>query len=166
MIHYQFLGGTQREMSISGLVQRAQGHGGGPIPFLAPGGGQTMVGQGHSSVVNFAAGAHKTVAIPLITCASVILASTDANSPAQAVVYHATAGDIPAGMIPLLHAAIGAPPLASLLAVYATPRPWDNNYQADAMKLQAFGIPANQVIYLEQIPGATFGINTHGQVGV
>ena len=133
--------------------------------MLDGGGGQTMVGQGLSSVINFGAGAHRTIAIPLITCAGVILTSTDPNAPAQAVVYHATAGDIPHGVLPLLHAAIGGPPLASLLAVYATPKPWDPNYNADALKLQTYGIPANQVVYLEQIPGATFGINSHGQVG-
>ena len=165
MIQYQLLGGTQRDMSISGLVQRAQVHGGGPAPFLSPGGGQTMVGQGQSSVINFGAAAHRTVAIPLLTCAGVILTSTDPNAAAQAVVYHATAGDIPNGMLALLHAAIGAPPLASLLAVYATPKPWDANYNADALKLQTFGIPANRVVYIEQIPASTFGINSHGQVG-
>lgn len=165
MIQYQHLGGTQRDMSISGLVQRAQVHGGGPMPFLSQGGGQTMVGQGHYSVINFGAAASKTVAIPLLTCAGVVLASTDPNAPAQAVVYHATAGDIPNGILPLLRNAIGGPPLASLLAVYATPKPWDANYNADAMKLQTFGIPANQVVYIEQIMGSTFGINSHGQVG-
>jgi len=165
MIQYQLQGGIQREMSISSLVQRAQGQGGGPAPYLAGGGGTTMVGQGQQGICNFAAAPHKVIAIPLITCASVILASTDPNAPAQAVVYHATSGHIPGGVLALLHAAIGAPPLASILAVYATPKPWDNNYNADAMKLQAFGVPANQVVYIAQIPGSTFGINSHGQVG-
>lgn len=165
MIQYQLLGGMQNGMSISTLVQSAQTNGGGPTPVLTPGGAAVNLGQGHHQTINFGAAPQKVLAFGLLTCAGVVLASTDPNAAAQAVVYHATSGHLPGGILATLRAAIGNPPIGSLLAVYVTPKPWDHNYNADAMKIQTYGVPANCVIYIDNFPASQFGINSHGQVG-
>jgi len=164
MIQYQLLKDRQFEMSISSLVQRAQNQGKGPIPQLYNR-DTTMLGQGQHGVIVFGGAPLNVVAFGLITCAGVILVSTAPNEAAQAVVYHATSGTLSAGILATLHAAIGNPPLCSLLAVYATPKTWDKNYHNDAMKIQTFGVPANRVVYIDNLPRFQFGIDYHGHVG-
>ncbi|MCP1446424.1 hypothetical protein J3D54_005556 [Pseudomonas sp. GGS8] len=173
MIEYQVQPGVMQEgISISSLVRQARINPQGPLPLIRCNAALTTnVGQGFDDIIDFAPNVSCVKAFGLLTCAGVILTSTHESFPARAVVYHAPSGNFAPGklqeLLGYLADAHGAqPPLNSILAVYAFPNPADDGYREEALKIQNIGIPGDNIVFIPNISGVTFGINSHGQVGI
>lgn len=165
MITYVVNGSYQPGFSISSLLVQAQLHGGGATPTLQHQ-NTVMIAEGQYQIVTFAAAMTTYIAIPLLTCAAVIISSTDAHALPRAILYHAPSGTLPAHVVQQAHLDLGSPPWASMVAIYAFPKPSDKNYVADAMTLEQQGIPPNSVVFMPNLPSSDFGINTHGLIGL
>jgi hypothetical protein len=165
VITYAVNGTYQPGFSISSLLVQAQLHGGGAAPTLQHQ-NTVLIAQGQYQIVTLTAQMTTYIAIPLLTCAAVLISSTDAHALPRAILYHAPSGTLPAGIVQQARADLGTPPWASMVAIYAFPKPSDKNYVADALTLEQQGIPANSVVFMPNLPGSSFGINTHGLIGI
>jgi len=166
MIRYQINAGRLEGMSISLLFDWAQLNGGGPGPVLPAGGpSQRLREIDPPSVIEFGPTPNRAIAWGLQTCAGVVLVSKDPNAPPLAVVYHAPSGLLRDDMVAQMLGLLGGPPIMSLLAVYAICNPRDPKYEAQAMKFQNYGVPDNQVVFIERLPEYGFGINSLSQIG-
>jgi hypothetical protein len=171
MISYQINAARLQGMAISLLWDWAQLNNGGPGPVLPFGGPTQRLGETDPpSVIAFGPTPNKAVASGLQTCAGVVLISMDPNAPPLAVVYHAPSGLLRDGIVAQMHGLLGGeanrpPPVMSLLAVYAVCYPWDGRYNAQATKIENHGVPGNQVISIDRVPGLSFGVNSLIQIG-
>ena len=68
-------------------------------------------------------------------------------------------------MVAQMHGLLGGPPIMSLHAVYAICFPRDTKYEAQAMKFQNYGVPDNQVVFIERLQEYGFGVNSLSQIG-
>ena len=152
-------------ISMSGFRLRARQGIEHPVPRMGPSTNQRLLMQGKQDVITFGQGDEQLIAFGLLTCAAVIICSSDPSAPPRAAVYHAPSGALSQAQITDLVGSIGSPPAGSLLAAYVTPEPWDNSYTRDAGELVTFGIPTDQVTYLQRLPLNQFGINSAGLVG-
>jgi hypothetical protein len=165
MNQYRVGGGIQIGMSIQTVLKIARSGNEGPQPRLDIGGELVPVHQNKYAVIDFDNSGRKLLAFGLDTCAGVVVVSTHQDFPAQAVVYHAGAGVLNHGILSNLRRQIGKPPKNSLLAIYTNNRKWDDNYNKDALELENYGIPANNVAFIAKWGSHMFGINSFGQVG-
>jgi hypothetical protein len=171
MIQYQFDTTRLNGMPISTLCDWARTTGRGPGPVLPVGGPSQRLKETHPpGVIEFGPPQNTLVAWGLQTCAGVVLVSTDPAAPLRAVVYHALAGVLKDGVVAQMHQLLGGGagvplPIPSLLAVYAVACPWDPRYNAQAMKIENYGVPANQVVIIERVPAYGFGVNSTCEIG-
>lgn len=166
MIQYVANGPLQEGITLSGFAQMAQAGLHGPTPWMGRGEPVTKLDQRKRGVINLGLGNAQLVAYPLLTCAAVILASTDQTAPARAAVYHALSGSISDGTLDAMRTSLGKPAKNSLVVAYVVTKPWDNGYHDAAMGIEKWGVPQDQVIYMANLRGNQFGINAHGQIGV
>ena len=166
MISYIYNGVYQQGMSISGMLQLGVTKGGGPIPRLTGGGLSTMIPQATGLFVPFDGTANHSIAIPLLTCAAVLFSSTDPDAHLGTYVYHALSGTVSNSAINTAVAALGNPPLASILVVYTFPNPSDANYVAAAQNIVNFGIPAGQVLFAPNLTTSDFGVSGNTFIGI
>ncbi|WP_310619749.1 hypothetical protein [Flexibacterium corallicola] len=159
-------------MTISQLIQRAGTGNPGPTPVINPNPNPNYlwVNQFGQQTLDATQNPTATAAIGLITCASVIMVSTNPNDAPQASVYHANAGVVSANDMNQLRLGISGNPNAlpawnDLLVVYAVAGAWDAGYTGEINTIVGLGIPAGQVTWLERVPAGVFGINSLGQVG-
>lgn len=152
--------------SISNFVGGLGGNnGGGPLPSVMGGyAPATYLGQGQAGVQVIGVNPGSTVALGLLTCAGVVLASTNPNDPPRAWVYHAPSGSLTNNDVANALAALGNVNANDVVAVYAHPNPSDQYYVADATVLVNNGVPNGQVVEIESLPGVIFGINNLGQI--
>lgn len=167
MIQYIANGGPwQQGITLASFAQRAQTQGGGPTPLMGGEGPITTLDEGERGVINFGPNGNRLMALGLLTCAAVILASTDPTALARAAVFHAPSGSIPAGTLDGMRGSLGNPTKNSLLAAYVVAKPWDANYNADALTIENWGVPPNRVTYMANLRASQFGIDAQGQIGV
>jgi hypothetical protein len=171
MILYQINATRLQGMAISLLLDWAQLNGGGPGPVLPLCGPTHRLSERDPPFVIALGSTENTlVASGIHTCAGVVLVSQDRNATPLAVVYHAPAGLLRDGIVEQMHGMLGGeanrvPPIASLLAFYAAGHPWDAKYNAQAMKIENYGVPANQLVCIDRLPGWAFGVNSFFQIG-
>ncbi|MFQ3185284.1 hypothetical protein [Marinomonas primoryensis] len=166
MINYVYNGTYQHSMSISGMLQMGVTQGRGPIPRLTGGGVSTQIPQATGRFIPFDGTANNGIAIPLLTCAAVLFSSTDPGANLGTYVYHALSGTVGGGVINIAVAALGNPPLTSILVVYTFPNPSDANYVADAQSIVDFGIPAGQVLFAPNLTASDFGSGGDTFIGI
>ena len=166
MVNYVYNGTYQQNISMSGMLRSAASNGGGPTPRLTSGPPTTNVAQQTGIWIPIGAAAHNYVAIPLITCAAVLFASTDPAANAGIYLYHALSGTVSNATIGTAIGALGNPPLTSIIVVYTFPNPTDASYQAGAQGIVNYGIPAGQVVYAPNLPASDFGAGTDGFIGL
>jgi hypothetical protein len=92
-----------------------------PFPLLSKGQAAQEVYQGKAFFVPFD-GKTEAVAIPLLTCAAVIYASTHPLASAGVWLHHAGAGVVNDKDVAAAVTALKNPPLNSILVVYAHPQ--------------------------------------------
>lgn len=165
MHQYRVGEGVQVGMSIQTVLRVARSGDEGPQPRLDHSGEIVPVHQNKYAVIDFDNSGQKLLAYGLDTCAGVVLVSTNPDFPAQAVVYHAGAGILNRPILSNLRRQIGKPPKNSLLAIYTNNRKWDASYNKDALELENYGIPADNVAFIAKWGVHMFGINSFGQVG-
>lgn len=165
MYSYNRTGGQQDRMKIWDVLDRASSGTGGPTPMLTNAGEFTWIYQEQLGFIEFGSSEQPIKAIPLLTCASLVVASTHAGPGMKGAVYHALAGSLPDAILSSIHATLEYAPLNSLLALYVFPNPMDDDYQRDLNKLVSFGIPTNNVVYMDNFPYNRFGINKLAEVG-
>lgn len=160
-------------MSISRLIDNANAGQAGPLPVISPQPApqELWVNQMGEQPINATQEPSSTSAIGLITCAAVIMVSSNPNDPPTSAVYHANAGVINAQTLNQMRATIAnnpnnLPAWADLYIVYAVARDWDNGYQQQINAINALGVPNDQIAWIENLPINYFGINSMGQVGV
>lgn len=136
MHRYNLREGTELGLGLTRITDSAREQNGGPTPKLISRQDMRMVHQTELDFIDFDFRSPPIVAIPLITCAAVVIASTDPDAPLRGALYHALSGDLDLATIARMHAGIGGPPVASLLALYVVTNEWDNHYNNDAMNLE------------------------------
>ena len=166
MINYDYNGSYQQNISITGMLQLGLTPGGGPIPRLTPGGATTNISQATGLFVPFDGTADKGIAKPLLSCAAVLFSSMDPNATLGTYVYHALSGTVNNATINTAVAALGNPPLASIVVIYTFPSPSDPNYVADAEGIVNYGIPPNQVLFAPNLPATDFGSAGNTFIGI
>ena len=165
MTNYTYNGAMQQGLPFSGMISQAQNNHTGPLGLLPPG-TSTYLGEGQGGYIAFDGSTNRLIALGLITCAAVIFVSTDAHAHAGAYVYHAKSGTIPGGTVQTARAALGNPPIGSLLVIYTFPKPTDPNYVADAQSIVNAGVPAANVIFASNLAASQFGISSACFVGM
>lgn len=159
---YTLAGGVSGPINIAALV--AQGNQNGPLPHLTSGGGQEYVHQDQNAHQTIDGSEEATIGFGLLTCASVIYASTDPAANLVAHVHHAGAGHVTPNDVHTALADIGGAP-AHVVVIYAHPKPTDVNYAAAIATIAAQGIPAQNILEIPDLWVPQFGINGRGQVG-
>lgn len=104
----------------------------------------------------------KTVASPLETCASLVIACPSPGHWHGAYVHYAGAGLIDLGHINSAAASLENPPINRMIAVYAMIRAVDATYMEDVRKLAALGICA---VVIPSFPFNRFGIDHLARIG-
>lgn len=166
MLFYQSNNTLQIGMSISTVVDNATANTPSPMPQLESCNQRNFVYQEEMKAINMGPNKENLISYGLLTCASVVFASIGSEDPALGVVYHALSGTLDNGIIQRAVTSLGNPKLKNILVIYAINMPRDENYINDAQKLITFGIPDANVVFIENINSISFGINSHGQVGV
>ena len=163
MIQYVLTGGQRDKIKIWDVVGAARSGTGGPTPIISE--EWTQIHQEKLGFIEFGSSDKPIKAFPLLTCASLVIASEHFGPSMKGAVYHALAGSIPDGLLHEIHLRLERPPINSLLALYVFPNPLDDDYVKDLNKLESFGIPPNNVVYIERFPVNRFGINRWAEVG-
>lgn len=162
---YKHTGGTIPPMTIAAFFSYVMaGHTTGPVP-LVPGATTKNIGVNDAAVVPIGAVHNLTRAMGLITCASVIYRSTNPAANAVAYVQHINAGAITVEDVGTAIASLGNPPLNSIYVIYAHPNPTDGGYTEAIGVLAGQGIPAANIIEIENLGFQFYGINNLGQIG-
>ena len=138
----------------------------GPSPRITQGAGHISVFEHQLRFIELDGASPAIMAVGLISCASVVMASQDENAAARGAVFHAPGGLLSSQRIAEMHDGLGAPPVESLLAAYVIKNPWDKHYQDEAMNLEKYGLLANNVVRIHQFVTGNFGMNNAGQVGL
>lgn len=162
---YTHNGALGQPVNISAFVTSAQNAAapGGPLPYLN--GAGVNLGVNATALAAIGPVAQVTNAFGLITCASVIYASTDPAAVAGAWVHHANAGHVAVGDVTAAIAALGNPPAGSILVIFAHPGPHDPGYAGSIATIVAQGIPAANVVEIPNLLIPQFGINNLGWIG-
>jgi hypothetical protein len=146
-------------MTAEALLALAKSEGKGPAPLLHLGGKlHTRVTQDKRAVVKRGSGS-PAVAMPLISCACIILLGKSAS-----VVFHAFTGDIDKNQVRALLKEIGEQDGTSVIAIYAVPEEWDDRFQEQADHLVEADIPTERIVCVEKAR-IHFGVNAKGEVG-
>ncbi|GAB4170050.1 MAG: hypothetical protein OHK0024_05920 [Thalassobaculales bacterium] len=164
MIEYKIGRGTTAALSFSAAFRKARGGGSHELPAVGQTTNVTNVGQGKFASFTLDGTSSRCVAFGLLTCAGVIMLSQDA--PTDVVVYHAPSGSVTGNALATMCRMLNNPAQDSLRAIYATPQPWDSNYQGDAQGIEDFIGVADTVCYFQNFGAVTFGINAIGFVGI
>lgn len=165
MHRYDLRDGAEIGLGLSRVVDSARLRGGGPTPKIAPGKDMRIIHQTEMDVIDFDMVSPPIVAVPLVTCAAVVMGSMDHTAALRGVVYHALSGDISMATIGAMHRLLGGAP-ENLLAMYVVTNPWDRNYDNDATNLERYGIPGDNIAYIAEFPYSHFGMNNMGQIGI
>lgn len=152
-------------VNISAFVAAAQAAAapGGQLPMLGGPGNNLGVNATAAAPIGPVAGV--TRAFGLITCASVIYVSTNVAAAAAAWVHHANAGHVGIADVNAAIVALGNPPVASILVIFAHPGAQDAGYNASIATIAAQGIPANNIVEIPNLLVPQFGINNLGMIG-
>jgi len=163
---YTLNGNFGGAINISTFVLQIAAHGlaQGPLPQL-PAGAVTNLGPSGTHLLPIAVAPAKAVAIGLITCASVIYASTDPGAFAGTFIHHANAGHVGHGDVTAARAALGNPPWTSVIVVFAHPGPQDPGYNASIATIAAPGVLPNNIVEIPNLTAGQFGVNNLGQIG-
>jgi len=156
-------------VNISTLVMQVQpdvaGDHSGPLPRLPTAGPVTNVMQGLTHLLAIGPVVDRAVAFGLLTCAAVIYASTDAAAAPSAWIHHSPFGVVTPADVDNARAGMGNPPWASILVIYAHPKPSDGGYEESIAAIVAKGVLANNVVHIPNLSIPFFGINHLGMVG-
>ena len=172
-ITYTANGNVGLPVNIAAFVAAAQAAAaaglaaGGPNPRISNGPGpQVNVGTGAVAAQAFGVAAGKTIAWGLITCASVVYTSTNPGAFALAHIHHANAAHVGPADVVAARAALGLPPWASIMVIFAHQNgAGDVGCAASMMTIVGQGVPANNVIEIPNLLVGQFGINNLGQIG-
>lgn len=161
---YAHNGALGQPVNISGFVAAAQaGVLAGPLPFLNGVGNQ--LGVHATAFIPISMVAAITRAIGLVTCASVIYASTHPLAPPGAWVHHANAGHVAVGDVNNALVGLGGPPPATVIVIFAHPGAHDPGYAASILTITGQGIPVANVVEIPNLVVGQFGINNLGMIG-
>ncbi|KOA21328.1 hypothetical protein CLHOM_02550 [Clostridium homopropionicum DSM 5847] len=166
MLFYKSNNTLQVGMSMSAVFDNARANTPEPMPQLESCNKKIYVYQNEMKFIDIKSERENLSAFGLITCASVVFASVGNEDPAIVCVYHAPSGVLSNNIIQDAVTGLGNPNLNNLYVIYAINNKKDENYIAEAGKLITFGIPNDNIVFIEQINSSCFGINSHGQVGV
>ncbi|NOI24393.1 hypothetical protein [Vibrio mediterranei] len=94
-----------------------------------------------------------------------ISAFVAAAQAAAAWVHHANAGHVGIADVNAAIVALGNPPVASILVIFAHPGAQDAGYNGSIATIAAQGIPANNIVEIPNLLVPQFGINNLGMIG-
>ncbi len=159
-------GHTKNCLTIGAFISIGKSKGKGSLP-IAEGSTNTeaiAVGQDSRAVVTIGPTGMFANALPLLTCAAVVLAAKGSN---KISLFHALSGSLDKATIQAMYGDLGSNiEKKDLMALYAAPEELDPGYRRNANKLIEFGVPVDRALLVQITPCRNFGVNNLGQVGV
>jgi hypothetical protein len=163
---YTHNGNFEQPINITSMIKRvANGVHNGPVPCLLAEQNVIQVHQQEDQTIELSINSICAKAIPLLTCAAVIYASTNPNDKPIAYIQHILSGVLSEQDIKNALSALKTENEKDVCIIYAHPNASDSGY-SEAIHLLEQRFDPNKIVEIEKLTACSFGINNLGMIGI
>ena len=163
---YTHNGNFEQPINITSMIKRvANGVHNGPVPCLLAEQNVIQVHQQEDQTIELSINSICAKALPLLTCAAVIYASTNPNDKPIAYIQHILSGVLSEQDIKNALSALKTENEKDVCIIYAHPNASDSGY-SEAIHLLEQRFDPNKIVEIEKLTACSFGINNLGMIGI